>query len=354
MTRPRRHPEARGNGRGAASIEDVAAAALVSISTVSRVINNPGMVSSETAARVQAVIKQLGYVPNPFAKGLITRTSRVLGISLPDVHGDFYGELLRGANGEARRRRFHLLVSAEQGAEDAGPHAPPGGHLAFGLIDGLVLMITEPNEELWREAWALKLPVVVLDYEVQEEGVDCVLVDNTTGTTQATRHLLESTRASDLYFVGGPRENFDSQRRADTFSQALRQASCEPRGDQVSFGEYSVRWGFEWAKRFAQSRRGARAPAGVLAGNDEIALGVLQAAHEFSLRVPEDLRLVGFDDTRLASLVRPELSSVRVPMQEVGATAVGLLIKRLEQPDRLRETVRLSTTLVVRRSSAAK
>ena len=330
----------------AASIHDVASAARVSIATVSRVMNSPHLVSAKTAARVQEVIRQIGYAPNPFAQGLITRSSRVLGIALPDIHGEFYSELLRGADEEAGKLGYHLLVSSESRVRGEG--APP---LGFGLVDGVAVMIADANNALSREARESSLPVVVLDTDLHERGVDSVVVDNAGGTRQAVLHLLETAPAGQLFFVGGPSENFDSLARAKAFRETLAAAGHEARADQVAFGEYTAEWGETWAKSRLPSVRGT---LGVLAGNDEIAIGILRAAEDQGIAVPSRLRLVGFDDTRLASLIRPRLSSVRVPMAEVGAASIRLLVRRLDDREASIECVRLPTSLIIRESSAAK
>lgn len=327
-----------------ASIEDVAAAASVSTATVSRLLNNPEMVASETAARIQKAIRELGYRPNRFAQGLMTRKSRVLGILLPDIHGEFYSALLRGANDEAHKRGYHLLVSSETREPQMPDRAP------FGLIDGLAVMITEPNERLWKEARETGVPVVVLDTDPGEPRVDSILIDNAAGAAEATRHLLASVPAHSCFFVGGPEGNFDTRQRAGAFVRTLEEAGHHPRSDQVRYGTYSLEWGGEWALNLLVKT--APSPIGVLAGNDEIAYGVMLAAQERGRRVPQDVRIVGFDDTRLASLLRPRLSTVRVPLAEVGAAAVDALIERLEKPDAPGKSVRLMTRLVVRESSA--
>jgi LacI family transcriptional regulator len=337
-------------GRKVASIEDVAQAAGVSTATVSRVINTPDLVSPETTERVRLAIAQLGYRPNLFAQGLMTRKSRVIGLALPDIHGEFYSEMIRGADAEARRRGYHLLVSSESPLEGV-PEEGNGRSLAFGLVDGLALMISEPNDRLWREAREYALPVVVMDLELDQPGVDCVMVDNQTGTDEATAHLLQGTPASRLYFVGGPESNFDTRQRADSFVRALRRSAHAARADQTSFGRYTVDWGRQWAD--AMMKAGTLRGAGVLAGNDEIALGILQGAAAHGVTVPGELRVVGFDDTRLASVVRPALSSVRVPSAEVGAMSVACLAERIEEPERAARKMKLSTNLIVRESSAA-
>lgn len=334
--------------RSAVSIQDVAEAAKVSIATVSRVLNNPHLVAGQTAQRVQAEIARLGYVPNAFAQGLIRKSSRVLGIALPDLHGEFYSELLRGADTEARRRGYHLLVSSE--ARQGGSPAVSGG--VFGLIDGLAIMLTEPDERLWKETRGMRLPTVVLDAEIDAPHVDRILVDNAAGTHDATRHLLESVRGDKMFFLGGPKENFDTKRRAEEFIRTLRAAGSPTRANEVSFGHYSTEWGLIWAReRVNQGGAAALKGIGVLAGNDEIALGVLQAAQDAGLSVPRDVRIVGFDDTRIASMVRPRLSTVRVPLVEVGEKAVQLLLERIEDPRRPAATVHLPTRLIIRESS---
>lgn len=337
-----------GNGppRARVSIDDVAKAAKVSVATVSRVLNNPELVAAPTAERVQKVIADLNYQPNLFAKGLMTRRSNVLAIALPDIFGEFYSELLRGADTEARELGYHLLVSSEARLNHG---AAPASHLAFGLVDGLALMITEPNETLIDEASRRDRPLVVLDVDLRERGIDSVVVDNTTGTKEAVRHMLQTTPAARCFFVGGPRENFDTAERLSVFAQSLADAGHAVDDDQVTCGEYEMEFGEQWGREHA--RRGALDGAAVLAGNDEIAYGILTSAQEAGIAVPNQLRIIGFDNSRLSRLARPQLSSVRVPSAEVGAAAIRALVNRLNHPDAPATKQMLPTRLVVRESS---
>jgi LacI family transcriptional regulator len=339
------------------SIEDVAGAAQVSIATVSRYINEPSLVSPATGARVMRAIEELGYRPNRFAQGLITRRSHTIGIVLPDIHGEFYSELLRGASAEARRSRYHLLVTSGA-AETEGAQTIDSG--TFGLVDGLALMITEPNEPLWRAARATGLPIVTLDTDPGEPGVDSILIDNKAGTTEAVTHLLASVPSHRCYFVGGPKDNFDTRQRAAAFAATLSRAGHKPRPDQAAFGDYSPEWGRRWvaehaarARSFRMSDNGQPESIAVMAGNDEIAFGVMDALQAMGRSVPRDARIVGFDDSRLASLVRPTLSTVRVPLSEVGATVVAALIHRIRDPSARVVSKTLATRLVIRDSSRA-
>lgn len=341
--------------RTAASIQDVADRAGVSIATVSRVLNNPSMVAVETAQRVRDVVNELGYVPNVSAQSLVTRSSHLLAMALPDIHGEFYSALLGGADAEAKKQGYHLLVSSGQGRamqNDLGL-----GPL-LGLVDGVAVMITEPNEALIKRVTSAGMPMVVLDSAPAGTKLDTIEVDNQAGATAATEHLLRMVPPDRCYFVGGPKDNFDTAERAEAFIRTVTTAA-RSRGTPVSasaaYGSYSFDWGKARGEQMIADgvlRRGAEGlPVGVLAGNDEIAYGLLHAAREAGIDVPGRLAVVGFDDTRLASLVRPTLSTVRVPLAEVGATAVQLLVRRINDPEAAPMHVRLTPTLVVRQTT---
>lgn len=220
-----------------------------------------------------------------------------------------------------------------------------------GLIGGLALMISEPNEALLAAVRNESIPVVVLDTEVQTPHVDSVVIDNAVGASDATLHLVAGTPAARCYYVGGPAENFDATERARAFRQQLERLGNKVPDDQVSFGEFSTDHGRAWATD--THRSGRLKGAAIFAGNDEIAFGILQTAAELGLTAPTDFRIVGFDDTRLAALIRPALSSVRVPMAEVGAAAIRSLVQRIAQPGMPRSCVKLPTRLVIRESSRA-
>lgn len=338
--------QVRSLGHRPPSIEDVASAAGVSTATVSRYINSPQLVAPATAERVGRAIGELGYRPNRFAQGLMTSRSQTVGIVLPDLHGEFYSELLRGADAEARRNHYHLLVTSGFGGRDE-PQTIDSG--TFGLVDGLALMITEPNEVLWRAARQTGLPIVTLDTDPGEPDVDSILIDNTAGTTEAVAHLLGSVPPDRCYFVGGPKDNFDTIQRAGAFAAALARAGHKPRADQLVYGRYSPEWGRMWAAKKAAD--GEPTPFGVMAADDEIAYGIVDALQSSGLLVPRDARIVGFDDSRLASLLRPALSTVRVPLSEVGAEVIAALIHRIREPEAPVVSRTLPTRLVIRESS---
>ena len=326
-------------------ITDVARLANVSTATVSRVLNTPDMVAPATAQRVREAMSELRYRPNLFAKGLVSRTSRVLGIIVPDFLGEFYALLLQSADRAAREQGYHVVVTSDTrlGSADAVQSLP------LNFLDGIVALLTFPDRKLTKSIIDLNMPTVLIDTEESIPGIDRVRIDNEPGTRQATRHLLESVPPADCFHVGGPATNFDARARAQAFGETLREAGGAFRSDQIQFGDFSSDWGYEWGVKHLAERRNR--VTGVFAGNDEIALGLMSAAAELGIQIPAQLRVVGFDGTRICGIVRPSLSSVAVPFEHIGRSAIELCLARIHDPARPAETIPAETHLVVRESS---
>lgn len=329
-------------------MRQVAAAAGVSIATVSRVLNTPTAVSKDTAAKVQDVIQRLGYAPNPLAQLFGARESHLLGLALPALHGEFYTDLFRGADTEATRLGYHLIVTTITRRPDGKKR---DSVLGTGLIDGMAVVIVDSGDPLIHEVAESKIPTVILDSDLSAQGLDSVTIDNDIGAKEAIDHLLRWVEPSRCYFVGGPKHNWDTMHRARAFENALAQHGWKVTPDQLSSGEYSPDWGREWALRAIQ--RGWLQKAAVLAGNDDIACGIMRAAEEARVWVPDQLRLVGFDNTRMADMIRPRLSSIALPMEQVGVEAIRTLVDRIDHPDAPPRSIKLPTNLVIRESSTA-
>ncbi len=338
--------EASENSRtGTVSIRSVADRAGVSIATVSRVLNTPNKVSKATAERVRQAIEDLEYRPNLFAKGLLTKRSRVIGVSLPDIHGEFYSELMFALDDRACELGYHLLVSSNAHRVESRPE----NGFALDLVDGLIVMLTERSGVDIDGLSRLSHPAVVIGFDEPGLDVETIVVDNQTGARKAMEHLLDKTDPEHCYFVGAHRGNIDSDERLNAFCAALRKRGHEPRSDQIARREFSFDWGWEWAEGMLDE--GLLKDIAVFAANDEIAIGIANAARDRDVDIPSSLRIVGFDDSRLCSLVRPKLSSVRMPVREIGHAAIEAIIRRIEEPDSAPRHARLATTFVPRESS---
>ncbi len=331
-----------------ASIEDVAKRAKVSISTVSRVINRRELVNVKTRERVEEAIRELHYRPNAFARGLMLRKSGIVGLVLPDLHGEFYSEIIRGANLQAREMGTNLLLSSALPSDDAQRWLAALGQRA--LLDGLAVMVSDTMASGIGPALAeLGLPIVVLDGEIDGVEHDTVVIDQRQGAQAMMRHLLEDCHKQRIIFVGGLKTNIDTQARYKAYCDTLKKADLQVEKDDVFYLDYT----HESAYRLAVSkvRDWAGADSCVFAANDEMAAGIIAGAIARDINVPEELAVVGFDDTRMARMTKPMLTTVRVPMSNMGATAIELLCQRIAEPERAAKTVSLPAELVVRDSS---
>ncbi|TWT47544.1 LacI family DNA-binding transcriptional regulator [Botrimarina hoheduenensis] len=330
----------------AASIEDVAKRANVSISTVSRVLNRRNIVNSETRKRVEEAIDALGYRPNVFARGLMLRKSNILGLVLPDLHGEFYSEIIRGANQKTRELGYHMLVSSVTADDDGHDVLSAVG--TQGLVDGIVVMVTEMSSRIRTSLSQADLPMVLLDGDVPGVKHDSVVIDQQRGAAEMVRHLLDSSPGNRVLFIGGHDTNLDTIDRLTAYRKVLAEHGLQPGRQDIVHLDYSYETAFDYASQHVLAW--AEQPTTIFAANDEMAAGVVDAAIAATLSVPDELKVVGFDDTRIAQLTRPRLTTVRVPKSEMGAAAVELLCARLKEPGRPSTRITLQTELVVRES----
>lgn len=331
------------------SIQDVADRANVSISTVSRVLNRRNIVNEKTRKRVESAISELGYSPNVFARGLMLRRSHILGLILPGLHGEFYSEIIHGADKRAQALGYRLMVSSVSADDEgAGLVNIVGDH---GMVDGLAVMISEANARTRATLEKLKAPLVVLDGDFEGFKHDSVVIDQRMGAVAMMRHLVGNRRARRIVFLGGPATNLDTQERLGAYRLVMEESGLEVPAGDIHHLDYEYDTAYELGLK--RVKEWARRRATVFAANDEMAAGVIAAASKLGVESPDDLPVVGFDDTRVATMTRPRLTTVRVPMASMGAAAVDLLTQRLENPKRPATKLTLEPELVVRHSCGA-
>lgn len=329
-----------------ASIADVARLANVSISTVSRVANGSRLVNAKTRERVEAAIRELGYRPNAFARGLMLRKSEIVGLILPDLHGEFYSEIIRGANIQARQSGYSLVVSSSRDGDDS--HSLLRAIRQRTLLDGVAVMVSELTDRIQEVLADFNVPFVVLDDDLDAAPHDSVLIDQQYGARALMRHLVDKCGARRVIFVGGLETNVDTIARLEAYRETLRESGLPANDEDVFYLDYE----YESAHQLARERVRDWAGAGhcVFAANDEMAAGIVAAAAAAGVSVPDDLAVVGFDDTRVARMTRPPLTTVRVPMSEMGARAIELLCERVADPKRPTSRISLQPELIVRES----
>jgi LacI family transcriptional regulator len=336
---PRSRRRRRGVSRGGAvTIHDVAARAGVSVATVSRVLNRKEIVREETTNQVLAAAKSLRYVPNIAARSLSIRRSQTIGIVLPDVHGEFFSEVIRGIDVAARKGGYHILVS--------GSHSDIGEmgevlEAMHGRVDGLVVMAPDVAIDALREQLPRDLPMVLLNSS--DERHPAITIDNYGGARAMMRHLrdLGHTR---IAFICGPGANADARERLRGYRQAMRGLER-----MEIAGDFTEDAGHEAVKQIlARDPR----PTAIFAANDSMAVGALSALRDAGIDVPARMSVAGFDDVPIARYVNPPLTTIRVDIAELGRRAFAVLVDVLAHPRSRVQRERIDTSLVVRKSSA--
>lgn len=330
----------------AISIEDVAKKAEVSISTVSRVVNRRNIVNEETRKRVETAIDELGYRPNVFARGLMLKRSNILALVLPDLHGEFYSEIIRGANLRARELGYQLMISSVSASDDG--NSVLSAVVGHSLVDGVAVMISEVDAKTRDKLANVTIPLVVMDGDVEGVKHDNVVIDQRQGAVAMFRHLIYKRLAKRIVFVGGLPTNIDTIERLAAFRDMMQEADLTVTSRDIFHLDYNYQTAFELGAK--KVREWTRSRASVFAANDEMAAGIIDAAIESGISVPDQLAVVGFDDTRIAQMTRPRLTTVHVPMSNMGGSAVELLCQRLDDPKRPPTKLTLQSELVIRES----
>lgn len=305
-----------------ATIKDVARAAGVSVATVSRAMNGADNVLPDTKARILEAARNLRFTPSGAARSLITRRTDTIGALLPDLHGEYFSELIRGIDQAARARGLHLLVSSSHGDAD---EAAAALRAMNGRVDGLLVMSPHADAEFLSHNLPGSLPAVLINTAVDMPEHARFAVDNFGGAKAMTRHLAASGRKR-IAFIGGPDGNHEAAERLRGYRAGLAAAKGAARAELLFDGDFSEAAGWSAGRRMVQSKQ---RPDAVFAANDMMAVGCLAALAEAGLRVPDDIAVAGFDDIPIARYVSPSLTTIRVPIAALGAAALDALCRAL-------------------------
>lgn len=327
------------------TIQDVAAAAGVSVSTVSRVLNNKDDVAEETYENIQRIIDELGYTSSLAAKSLRSRTTNVIGLVVTDLE-PFGLKVVKGVNRAIEQMDYDLLVYTGGNSRNRSWAVRERQYVSLlnGTITDGIIVVTPRTE-----TFATPYPLVAIDPHLDSADFPSVIATNRVGAMSAMAHLL-SLGHRRIGFIGGRPDLQSAIRRLQGYKDCLQQAGIPLDPDLIQIGDFSQKTGYHCAQKLLTL---PVPPTAIFAANDKSAIGAIQAITEFGLNVPEDLSVVGFDNIEEASFVNGGLTTVDQAIEEMGRIAVDMLINLIQNKPLENYVHRMPTRLIVRNTCRA-
>ncbi|EEO01416.1 substrate-binding domain-containing protein [Vibrio cholerae] len=328
-----------------ATMKDIARLAGVSTSTVSHVINKSRFVSDEIAERVNNAAQQLNYAPSALARSLKMNRTKTIGMLVTTSTNPFFGEVVKGVERSCYHQGYNLILCNTEG--DNQRMKASINTLLQKRVDGLLLMCsTLEGERLDVFDRYPDIPIVVMDWGPILFASDKIQDNSLQGGYMAAKHLIECGH-KEIGCITGPLIRHQAQMRYEGYKRALAEAGIAINPDWIVESDFECEGGYQAFEKLYQ--RG-KLPSALFVSNDMMAMGVIQAASQRGLRVPDDLSLIGYDDVHIAKFMTPALTTIHQPTYRLGKAAVDTLLYRLENPDTTAQVVQLEPTLVVRNS----
>ena len=345
MSVPRKKPS---NRRAVVSIRDVAKRARVSIATVSRAVNRISTVDPELARRVWKAVEEVGYVPNPQARALVSGRSHILGLIVSEITNPFFPELIHEFENLAVEQGYELLIAST--SHDPARTESVVRRMLQRSVDGVAVMTFGHEEDLVRLLVQSELPQVFIDAGPSQENARVLKVNYGEGIREAVQHLAALGHRS-IAFISGPLSLRSAVARLGAFRSSMAELGLTVPAEHIVEGDHTMEGGMAAMEKLTVLEH---LPTAVVCSNDMTAIGVLHALHHTALNVPENISVVGFDDIHLAQFMLPPLTTVQMSCRDLATAAIQALRAGIEadHPKAAQKEWQISTRLVVRQSTA--
>lgn len=328
-----------------ATMKDIARLAGVSTSTVSHVINKSRFVSEDIAERVNKAAQDLNYAPSALARSLKMNRTRTIGMLVTTSTNPFFGEVVKGVERSCYHKGYNLILCNTEGDNERMKASI--NTLLQKRVDGLLLMCsTLEGERIEVFDRYPDIPVVVMDWGPMLFASDKIQDNSLSGGYIATNYLIECGH-KEIGCITGPLIRHQAQMRYEGYKRAVLEARLEINPQWIVESDFECEGGYEAFNRMLEK---GPLPSSIFVSNDMMAMGVLNAAHEKGIRIPEDVSIMGYDDIHIARFMSPALTTVHQPKYRLGKVAVETLLKKLEKETLEPQVVQLDPTLVVRKS----
>ncbi|EMK3392745.1 substrate-binding domain-containing protein [Vibrio parahaemolyticus] len=329
-----------------ATMKDIAKLAGVSTSTVSHVINKTRFVSEEISERVNNAAKELNYyAPSALARSLKVNRTKTIGMLVTTSTNPFFGEVVKGVERSCYHKGYSLILCNTEGDNERMRQSI--NTLLQKRVDGLILMCScLEGERIDVFERYPDIPVVVMDWGPMLFTSDKIQDNSLRGGYLAAKYLIDCGH-TEIGCITGPLIKHQAQMRYEGYKRAMNEAGLAFNADWIIESDFECEGGYQAFKKMAQ--RGAL-PSSIFVSNDMMAMGVINAANELSIKVPDDLSIIGYDDIHIAKFMSPSLTTIHQPKYRLGQAAVETLVRRLDDKSNEAQVVQLEPTLVVRNS----
>ena len=325
------------------TIKEIAELAGVSTATVSKILNGKDKdISEATRKNVLDIVEREGYIPNGIAKSLRIKNTKTIGIIMPDVMNLFFSELARGVEDAAEKKGYSVILCNSDNKESKEEKYIQ--ILQEKMVDGIILTASENSVK--RSLRRRKIPMVLLDRDIStDEKVGRITVDNEEGTYNATKLLIEKG-CKNIGFISSNKSTKSSAQRLQGYENAILESKINFDKNKIFLQNYTIETGYKGTVSLLEKTN----IDGICCGNDLIAIGAIKALKERGIKIPQDVKVIGFDDISISKYMDPPLTTIRQPIYEMGEEAVGMLIDVINNKEMEMSKV-LKTELIVRETT---
>ena len=336
-----------GGAEMSVTIKDVAKLAGVSISTVSRVINNSKPVSLEVRKKVLEAIDELGYKPNEVARSLVTRKSNLIGVIITDIGNSYIAEMVRGIEEVGRMYNYDILLSSSYG--NPNTEKKFAQLLRSKQVEGIILVSEKNNDEVIEEIQDFRIPFVYLNKYYSNLNIPTVSIDNLEACFEMTNFILELGHENILYITANEKDEFSLEKyKIDGYRKAIKDIGIGKEFLYSATG-FGIEDGYDMGEEIIKFIKDNNITA-VFCCQDELAIGFINYCYDNNIKVPEDISICGYGDTKITSIYRPKLTTVKEPYYDIGAVAIRRIIKKLKEEDIKEEHIYLPIRIMERES----
>lgn len=309
------------------TIKDIARIANVSYATVSRALNNHKDVNEQTKQKILKICKEVGYSPNAIARGLVKQNTYTIGLLVPDITNPYYPEVARGVEDEASKENYNVFLCNTNW--DMMKEVDYFNLLIAKRVEGIIIAPVSDDTMKFVDKFNDRLPIIFLGTRVEGDKYNYIVIDNIKGGEMITEYLI-SLGHRKIAFIGGMQGSSTFVDRVSGYKNALKKHNIEIDEKMIFTSGYRKKDGSNTLRAMVKE---SNMPTAIFAISDLVALGVIEAAEEMGLSIPDDISLVGFDDIPYASLPKIRLTTVSQPKDNIGRESVRILLEKLESKD---------------------